>query len=122
MQRSCRSPLSMKCGLCCMHSLKTLLERTYFARNETQASLTPVHYTITPTQNWSSSLRPHSLLPQCVYLLIPTCQIGFIGLVEKEWLVTLATIELEDLEFTDYVECAKQLLPSLQVHFQTYYR
>jgi 5'-nucleotidase len=41
-------------------------------------------------------------------------KIGFIGLVEKEWLVTLATIELEELEFTDYVECARQLLPSLQ--------
>ncbi|CAI8034918.1 Probable 5'-nucleotidase, partial [Geodia barretti] len=41
-------------------------------------------------------------------------KIGFIGLVEKEWLETLATIELEELEFTDYVECARQLLPSLQ--------
>ena len=39
--------------------------------------------------------------------------------MEKEWLETLATIELEELEFTDYVECARQLLPSLQdqVHY-----
>lgn len=37
--------------------------------------------------------------------------------MEKEWLVTLATCEVEDLDFTDYVECARQLLPSLQVLF-----
>ena len=37
------------------------------------------------------------------------------GLVEQEWLVTLATLEPEDVEFTDYVECARQLLPDLQV-------
>ena len=30
--------------------------------------------------------------------------------------MTLATVELEDMEYTDYVECAKQLLPTLQVH------
>ena len=41
-------------------------------------------------------------------------QIGLIGLVEWEWLVTLATIEPEDLEYTDFVDCARQLLPALQ--------
>ena len=44
---------------------------------------------------------------------LPLSQIGVLGLVEKEWLVTLATIDLEDLEFVDYVECARQLLPTL---------
>lgn len=44
---------------------------------------------------------------------LPT-QIGLIGLVEEEWLVTLATIEPEDLEFIDYVDCARELLPALQ--------
>ena len=47
-------------------------------------------------------------------------QIGVIGLVEKEWLVTLATIEPEDVRFTDYVECAKQLLSTLQVYTYIY--
>ena len=44
-----------------------------------------------------------------------------IGLVEQEWLVTLATIEPEDVVFTDYVECARQLIPSLQVQYKLLY-
>ena len=34
--------------------------------------------------------------------------------------MTLATIEPEDVEFTDYVECARHLLPTLQVHVHVY--
>ena len=41
-------------------------------------------------------------------------QIGLIGLVEWEWIVTLATIEPEDIEYTDYVQTAKRLIPELQ--------
>ncbi len=34
--------------------------------------------------------------------------------MEWEWLVTLATIEPDEVEYTDYVECAKRLLPQLK--------
>ncbi len=34
--------------------------------------------------------------------------------MEWEWLVTLATIEPDEVEYTDYVECARQLVPRLQ--------
>ena len=40
--------------------------------------------------------------------------------MEKEWLVTLATLEPEDVLYTDYVECARQLLPTLQVWCDLY--
>ena len=42
-------------------------------------------------------------------------QIGIVGLVEWEWLVTLATIEPEDVEYTDFVTCAKNLIPQLKL-------
>lgn len=41
-------------------------------------------------------------------------KIGILGLVEWEWLVTLATIEPEEMEFIDYVTAAKRLLPKLK--------
>ena len=41
-------------------------------------------------------------------------QVGVIGLVESEWLVTLATIEPDDVIYTDYVEAARELVPELQ--------
>lgn len=34
--------------------------------------------------------------------------------MEWEWIVTLATIEPEDIDYTDYVQTAKQLVPELQ--------
>ena len=40
-------------------------------------------------------------------------QIGLIGLVEYEWLVTLSTISPEDVDYTDYVECAQVFVPQL---------
>eukprot|EP00128_Syssomonas_multiformis_P011845 Colp12_sorted_trinity150504_noHs@10225 len=41
-------------------------------------------------------------------------KIGLMGLVEIEWLVTLATIAPEELEFTDFVECANKLSKELR--------
>lgn len=36
------------------------------------------------------------------------------GLVEREWLVTLATVEPEDVEYIDFVTAANTLLPQLK--------
>jgi len=36
-------------------------------------------------------------------------KIGLLGLVEKEWLVTLATIEPEDINYEDFCPCAQRL-------------
>ena len=41
-------------------------------------------------------------------------QVGLVGLVEREWLVTLATVEPEDVEYIDFVTAAKALLPQLK--------
>ena len=41
-------------------------------------------------------------------------QVGIIGLVEWEWLVTLATLEPEDVIYTDFVKAAKRLVPELK--------
>lgn len=36
------------------------------------------------------------------------------GLVEMEWIDTLGTLESADIEYTDYVEVARRLVPFLQ--------
>ena len=36
-------------------------------------------------------------------------KVGLVGLVEQEWLVTLATIEPEQVEFEDFCACARRL-------------
>ena len=41
-------------------------------------------------------------------------KIGLIGLVEKEWLDTLATINPEEVDYTDYVEAARALATELK--------
>ena len=41
-------------------------------------------------------------------------KIGLLGLVEKEWLDTLATINPEEVEYTDYVEAARNLTTELK--------
>jgi len=41
-------------------------------------------------------------------------KIGLIGLVEKEWLVTLATLEPEDIEYEDFSPCARRLATQLK--------
>lgn len=49
-----------------------------------------------------------------LYLNLMYLQIGLIGLVEWEWLVTLATIEPEEVDYTDFVSAAKELVPQLK--------
>ncbi|GBG29560.1 5'-nucleotidase [Hondaea fermentalgiana] len=41
-------------------------------------------------------------------------RIGIIGLVEYAWMATLSTIEEEDIEYEDFVECARRLGPRLR--------
>lgn len=41
-------------------------------------------------------------------------KIGLIGLVEKEWLVTLATIDPDDVEYEDFCPCARRLATQLK--------
>eukprot|EP00429_Kryptoperidinium_foliaceum_P067148 CAMPEP_0176053898 /NCGR_PEP_ID=MMETSP0120_2-20121206/26813_1 /TAXON_ID=160619 /ORGANISM="Kryptoperidinium foliaceum, Strain CCMP 1326" /LENGTH=1339 /DNA_ID=CAMNT_0017387359 /DNA_START=54 /DNA_END=4073 /DNA_ORIENTATION=- len=41
-------------------------------------------------------------------------RIGLIGLVEREWLVTLATIDPEEVEFEDFCECGARLARQLK--------
>ena len=41
-------------------------------------------------------------------------KIGLIGLVEKEWLDTLATINPEEVDYTDYVEAGSMLASELK--------
>lgn len=47
-------------------------------------------------------------------LLLFLYKIGLMGLVEVEWIETLATLERGDVIYTDFVESAKQLVPQLQ--------
>ena len=42
-------------------------------------------------------------------------KIGIIGLVEREWLDTLATINPEVVDYTDYVEAASKLATELKM-------
>ena len=41
-------------------------------------------------------------------------KIGLIGLVEREWLDTLATINPEEVDYTDYVDAASMLATELK--------
>lgn len=41
-------------------------------------------------------------------------KIGIIGLVEREWLVTLSTIDPEDVDYTDFIEKAEELVKQLR--------
>jgi len=43
-------------------------------------------------------------------------KVGLIGLVEKEWLVTLATINPSEVEYEDFVPCARRLAKQLKEH------
>lgn len=54
---------------------------------------------------------------QCVFVHLIKCvclQVGLVGLVEREWLVTLATVEPDDVEYIDFVTAANTLLPQLK--------
>ena len=48
-------------------------------------------------------------------------QIGIIGLVEEEWIATLATIDPEDLTFLDFVEEGTKLAKELKENVCTKY-
>ena len=50
----------------------------------------------------------------CRNLKLFTTQIGIIGLVEQEWLVTLSALDADDIEYTDFVEAGKTLVDSLR--------
>eukprot|EP01052_Picozoa_sp_SAG31_P049432 SAG31_NODE_10825_length_1093_cov_1.073441_1_plen_82_part_10 len=39
---------------------------------------------------------------------------GMMGLIESEWLATLATIDADEVIYTDYVECAHELYKELK--------
>merc|ERR1719197_1070563 len=41
-------------------------------------------------------------------------KVGLIGLVEKEWLVTLATLNPEDVIYEDFCPCARRLAKDLK--------
>ena len=41
-------------------------------------------------------------------------KIGFIGVAESEWLETLATLDVEDVEFEDYCVCVRRLAEDLR--------
>ncbi|XP_032777105.1 mannosylglucosyl-3-phosphoglycerate phosphatase isoform X2 [Daphnia magna] len=41
-------------------------------------------------------------------------RVGLIGLVEKEWLPTLADVNLEHVTYTDYIECGRLLAGNLK--------
>ena len=49
-----------------------------------------------------------------MYLVNVFVQVGVIGLVEEEWLATLATLTVDDVIYTDFVESAKSFVPILQ--------
>lgn len=40
-------------------------------------------------------------------------KIGFIGLIEEDWLEALATVDNDDVIFEDFVACAKRMVPEL---------
>jgi len=46
----------------------------------------------------------------CVYYV----QIGLIGLVEKEWIATLTTVDPDDVRFLDFLEVGRRLAQELK--------
>lgn len=54
-----------------------------------------------------------------VYCLALIMQVGFIGLVEEEWLVTLATVDREEVTYLDFVmegtKLAKELREEVRI-------
>ena len=47
-------------------------------------------------------------------VLLLFVQIGFIGLVEEEWLVTLATVDREEVTYMDFVTEGTKLAKELR--------
>ncbi len=50
------------------------------------------------------------------YVIIERCgrRLGFIGLVEMEWMTTLSTVDESDIQFEDFVACTRRLAPWLR--------
>lgn len=48
-------------------------------------------------------------------------RIGLIGLVEREWLDTLATVNPDEVTFLDYVDAGRKLAAQLKQEVSTYY-
>lgn len=59
-------------------------------------------------------LKLHCLKLHCCSEYCAFLQIGIIGLIEKEWLATLATIDPEDVEYIDFIERATDLVRDLR--------
>jgi 5'-nucleotidase len=51
---------------------------------------------------------------RCVIINWDRVKVGLMGLVEREWLVTLPTVNMEDVQYTDYVTSAKEIIPKLK--------
>ena len=41
-------------------------------------------------------------------------KIGFVGLIEQEWIETLSTIDFDDLIYENFVDCASRLAQKLR--------
>lgn len=39
---------------------------------------------------------------------------GFVGLVEEEWLVTLPTLDISDMVFTDFIQAGRDIAKQLR--------
>ena len=65
---------------------------------------------------YSTWIEPILTHKYSVCLLTINChlQIGFMGLVEEEWLVTLATIDPSEVIFQDYVDRGTELASQLR--------
>ena len=49
-------------------------------------------------------------------------QIGFIGLVEEEWLVTLATVDREEVTYFDFVTVGTKLAKELREEVSIFFK
>lgn len=50
---------------------------------------------------------------QCSFL-VEYLQVGLIGLVEREWLVTLATISIDEVDYIDFIIEGRRLCSQLR--------
>ena len=57
------------------------------------------------------------------FILHNNIRVGLIGLVEKEWLETLATIDTKEVTFIDYAKAGNKLADELinEVHLLCFY-
>lgn len=62
----------------------------------------------------SSFMKTTKLSQLYVISCLSFIQIGFIGLVEEEWLVTLATVDREEVTYLDFVKEGTRLSKELR--------